>query len=90
MGKSRHRPNSRFTGQPMNLELAFRISNPCDECYGAGEIEVQRAADAYRAIQCEWCDGDGETIDQVYGYESAADAAADYPRAIKIEEVKSD
>ena len=75
-------------------ERVFRISNPCAECTGTGErrgtgeVEFQRAADAFTNRVCESCWGNGyRVISETYP--SASAAAADFPRAIKIEEVKN-
>ena len=70
----------------MDLDRAFRISNPCAECTGTGEIEIQRAADAFTARVCESCWGNGYRVYRREFYESAAQAAADYPLAIIEEE----
>ena len=70
----------------MDLDRAFRISNPCAECTGTGEVEFQRAADAFTNRVCESCWGNGYRVISEK-YPSASAAAADFPRAIKIEEV---
>jgi hypothetical protein len=67
----------------------FKVTNPCDECDGEGIIERRTSVDSYRATACEWCDGYGETIDQVDGYYTLAEVRDDYPRATSIRRIAS-
>ena len=69
----------------MDPERAFRISNPCAECGGTGEIEIQRGVDDFKIRACDSCWGNGYRVISEK-YPSASAAAADFPRAIKIEE----
>jgi hypothetical protein len=66
----------------------FQVTSHCDECDGEGIIERRTSVDSYRATECEWCD-DGETIDDVYGYESVDEVRGDYPRATSIRRIAS-
>jgi DnaJ-class molecular chaperone len=63
----------------------IKIFNPCCECNGSGEIEVQSAVDSFTVRPCDECYGNGYRVFRE-SYESAEEAAADYPQAIRIEE----
>jgi hypothetical protein len=67
----------------------YQVTNHCDECNGAGIVERRTAVDSYRSSPCEWCDGYGETIDQVDGYDSVDEVRDDYPRATSIRRIAS-
>ena len=66
----------------------YQVTNHCDECNGAGIVERRTSVDSYRATECEWCDGYGETIDQVE-YESVDEVRGEYPRATSIRRIAS-
>jgi DnaJ-class molecular chaperone len=62
----------------------FRITLPCPECSGSGEIEHQIAADDFHVSICEVCGGNGfKTHTEMY--DCLADVKLDYPNALGIE-----
>jgi hypothetical protein len=73
---------------PWIRERVFRISNPCVECDGSGEVEVQHGVDSFAVRDCDSCWGNGYRVIRET-YPSASAAAADFPRAIKIEEASN-
>ena len=66
----------------------FQVTNHCYECDGAGIVECRTSVDSYRATECEWCEGYGETIDQVE-YDTVDEVRGDYPRATSIRRIAS-
>jgi hypothetical protein len=66
----------------------YEVTSQCCECDGEGIIERRTSVDSFRANPCEWCDGYGETIDQVE-YDTLAEVRNDYPRATSIRRIAS-
>jgi hypothetical protein len=67
----------------------FQVTNHCNECDGEGIIERRTSVDSFRANPCEWCDGYGETIDFLDGYDTVDEVRDDYPRATSIRRIAS-
>jgi len=62
----------------------FRITLPCAECVGTGEIENQIAAGDFSISICGLCWGNGFKS-HTEMYDCIEDARLDYPNALGIE-----